>query len=258
MTLELGFRILCTVAAQGSVTSAQLADGLAIAEADLAFVVDELLNCGLLMRTHDAEPTAFGTTRLSTGPRLHTLGTVLRQSFPLPTVAWAQMRALADTTRETVTLNSYVPALGAAMCVAVASCDNSFQYGFEAGEVIPLHADARGWAILAHLPDAVAGALMKRELETGTEAAAAARKQIQAELPRLRQDAIHVSRGQVTPGAVSIVAPIVGQDFYPSSIVLTVPDFRFDDSAAHDLNGLVRGHARRIHEALQDLRSDWP
>src|SRR5690606_16186050 len=158
-------------------------------------------------------------------------------------------------TGEAVTLNVYSRGLRRGVCMAVQESDAHFQYAIEAGETKLLHAGASGKAILAFLPDDEREAVLgDGQLSAVTPRTTCDLAALRTELQAIRDQGHAVTHGERVPGAVGIGVPITTPEQQPGSLVLTVPEYRFDETHMTRLVALAKEHAHALDNLFQSLR----
>ena len=120
------------------------------------------------------------------------------------------------------------------------------------GQRSPMHATASGKVILAHLSGhEVDQYLSSVELVALTPKTITDRKTFQRELEQVRSSGIAHNREELTDQIVAIAAPIF--DLYGivvASIVVSMPDIRFNDDKEILIERLVKEAARTISQKL--------
>lgn len=162
------------------------------------------------------------------------------------------MRKLADELGETVTLNAYSKEYGTGVCVAIEECDKPLQYALEVGEIKPLHAGASGKALLAFLPDAECERILEiNGLPRLTPHTTVRRRKLDAELRATRTQGWVASFGERLAGAVGIGAPVFNVSGHVvASMVVTIPEQRFDQSQLNDYAHSLRVGAGQLSQIL--------
>lgn len=163
-------------------------------------IIAQLAEWGALERLVD--------NRYRVGMRLWNIGILAPQQRNIREAALPSLYDLYTATNETVQL--VVPQGLQALCIDKVFGPKSAPTATEVGGKLPLYATAVGKCILAHsqqqlLQDVVAAGLERRTPYTVTQPA-----RLVAELKQARRDGVAYSREEMTLGAVSVAAPILG------------------------------------------------
>lgn len=151
-------------------------------------------------------------------------------------IALPALHTLVEATGETALLALYDPPRREMLLAATVDSPHPIRQIRQVGEWLPVTAGATGLAILASLPEAERRAILAAPLpaltpQTITDPAAVART-----LANIRAQGYALTRGERTPGAVGIAAPIFGAaDRAIGSVGITLPEQRFqpDDERRH-------------------------
>lgn len=173
----------------------------------------------------------------------------------MPTVALPALHALVEATGETALLALYDPSRRAMLLAATVDSPHPIRQIRQVGEWLPVTAGATGLAILAALPEIEQRAILAAPLpaltpQTVTDPAAVART-----LAVIRARGYALTRGERTPGAVGIAAPLVGAaGRVIGSVGITLPEQRCrpEDEARHA--GAVIAAARAVAALLGGAR----
>lgn len=224
----------------------QIAQALELSATQAARILDALLQQSLLERND---------SRFALGPGALALAVRLRGHFTLEKLARPIMLSLVQQTGEAVTLNVYSRGLRRGVCMAVQESDAHFQYAIEAGEIKPLHAGASGKTILAFLSDDEREAVLgDGHLAAVTPCTTCDVTALRMELQVIRDQGHAVTHGERVPGAVGIGVPVTTPEQKPGSLVLTVPEYRFEEAHMARLVALAKEHAHALDELFRSLR----
>lgn len=232
-------RVLCHVLNHpGSAADALAAQKMGLSLAAMERCVRELVKAGMLMpgSTSPFEDTAGD---FEPGPLALMLLASVQDNYPIARVASPVLRALAAATGERVVLNAYVPSLRAAVCVAMQPGTQPLQYHVDVGEVKSLHAGASGKAVLAQLSDAEVDACLAIPLRKVTPLTTVDIPTLRREVEEIRRAGFAVSKGQRIEGAVGLAAVVVMPGGAPGSLVITVPEHRFNDAMLPSLRAQI-------------------
>lgn len=164
----------------------------------------------------------------------------------------AAMRQLVEETGETVCVSMIDRRSVSLVVVAVEEPRRPLSYRLLPGEASPLHAGASGKAALAALSAEEARQLLAdHELVPLTAATVVDIETLHAQLGDIRREGFAISHGERLTGAVGLAVPLRSRDgFGFGSLLLTIPEFRFEGDAASELARVVVGYARRIEDFL--------
>lgn len=223
-----------------------IAEALGLSMARTMKILDDLMLQTMLDRSN---------CQYVPGPGALAMASRLRKHFTLEKLARPFMRSLVQQTGEAATLNVYAPSLQRGVCMVVQESSAIFQYAIETGEVKPLHAGASGKAILAFLPEAdreaiIASTSLPKVTPRTTHDASALR----AELQVVSAQGYVLTRGERVQGAVGIGVPVVTPEQLPGSLVLTIPEYRFNEADATRLIALVKEHAHALNDLFRSTR----
>ncbi len=165
-------------------------------------------------------------------------------------VALPALHALVEATGETALLALYDPPRREMLLAATVDSPHPIRQIRQVGEWLPVTAGATGLAILASLPEDERHALLAAPLpaltpQTITDPAAVART-----LAEIRAQGYALTRGERTPGAVGIAAPLVGAGGRAiGSVGITLPEQRFQshDEPKHAAHVIAAARAVTDH-----------
>lgn len=223
----------------------ELSASLKIPVATLHRLLSALVRHGMLKRSRDGG-------RYQIGPELYRLALKLSSSPGIQHAALPIMQELVTECDENAFLGLYDASRLEMMFVAGVKSNHPLSYAQPLHEWIPVYAGASGLAIMAHLPESE-----RREIARRTGLAPVTRNTITdpellgKELARVRQRGYALARGQRNLGTVGLAAPIWGPDGRViGSLILAMPESRFDRRAEKRLAELVVRHARQLTERI--------
>lgn len=236
--------------AQRGETLADVAARAGLALPTLRRQVGRLIHDGWIARPGDAGAAPGAEACFTPGATALAVAELVKSSFPLADLAMPHMRRLVEATGESVVLNVYDPGEDVAICVAVCESRDPLQYSLEVGEAKSLHAGASGKAILASLPPARRKIILSRPLKAVTDRTETDGGKVEQELDAVRAAGYVVSHGQRIPGAVGIAASLAVAQGIPASLVITIPEHRFNAAHQERLVAALVAEARRLEDAL--------
>ncbi|QSW97678.1 IclR family transcriptional regulator [Haloterrigena alkaliphila] len=167
-----------------------------------------------------------GEYRLS--HRFLSMGSRIKHRNNLFQVSEPKLRELATETGELVTL--VVEEAGQSVILHKESGERSLELGIYSGMIIPLHSNATGKAILAHLPDDRIETIVDTHgLERLTAETITDRKVLYAELEAVRERGYAVDWDQQVKGMGLIGAPIEIDDRLQGAVGVACPTGRMKD-----------------------------
>ncbi|MGI8857879.1 MAG: IclR family transcriptional regulator [Thermomicrobiales bacterium] len=191
------------------------------------------------------------TSRYSLGFGFLRLAWKAADHHPVREVALPWMKRLVDATGETALLALYDPARQEMLLAATIDSPHPIRQMRQVAEWLPVTAGATGRAILAFLPEAEQGAILARPLVTMTDRTIVAPDLLPSVLEQVRRHGYAVSKGERTPGAVGIAAPIHGTDGrVVGSVGITLPEQRFGPDDERRQAAFVTEAARTITAQL--------
>lgn len=207
----------------------------------------DLLKAGLL--TLDATYRFTSERRIfQPGPRALQLTAAVAANYPITRIADPVLRELANATGERAVLNAYVPSLKAVVCVAMQQGPCPLQYDVEVGEVKALHAGASGKVVLARLSLSEIETILASRLERVTDNTEINVVSLRAELEVIQQQGYALSRGQRIEGAIGIAASLSMPGGAPGSLVLTIPEHRFQEDSVTLISAKIIESARKLEQ----------
>lgn len=196
-TLERGLRVLgCFDEDTPELGVAQLAQTLELAPAIISRLVTTLAKMGYLVQ----HPS---TKKYRLGLGAYLLGLQARPDVHLQQLARPVMERLWSDTGETVSLNVIHAATGQGMCIDSIDSRASIKLTTRIGSVRPLHRGATRKVLLAFLPPDDQARYL-----AALDVTANARRQLETDLTRIREQGYAYSEGEIDDGAYAIAAPI--------------------------------------------------
>jgi IclR family acetate operon transcriptional repressor len=210
----------------------KMAQQLKLSSVVIERYLSELLQAGLL--TADSASRFRPERRVfQPGPLALQMAAAVAANYPVARIAAPVLRELADATGERAVLNVYVPSLKSVVCVAMQQGSHPLQYDVDVGEVKALHAGASGKVVLARLSPSEIKTVLESTLEQVTDRTDINAASISLEIDEIRRQGYAVSRGQRIHGAVGVATSLLMPGGLPGSLVLTIPEYRFqEDSSA--------------------------
>ncbi len=183
-----------------SLTEVATRSGLPISTARR--LITELRNWGGLERLADG--------RYRIGMRLWTIGALAPQQRGLREAALPSMHDLFQATQENIQLT--VPEGAQALCIEKISSTGAVPTLTHIGGRLPLHATGVGKAILAFSPKEFLGSVVEAGLARMTRHTITEPGRLAAALAEVRKTGVAYCYEEMTLGAVSVAAPILGLD----------------------------------------------
>jgi IclR family transcriptional regulator, acetate operon repressor len=222
----------------------EIAKSVGMPPSTLHRVLAHLQEGGLVQQ--DAE-----TDRYSLGLGFLRLTWKVADRHPVREVALPWMQQLVDATGETALLALYDPVRQEMLLAATIDSPHPIRQMRQVAEWLPVTAGATGRAILAFLPEAERRAILARPLIAMTTRTIIDPDLLPPVLERVRRQGYAVSKGERTPGAVGIAAPIHGTGGrVVGSVGITLPEQRFGRDDERRQAALVMEAARAITERL--------
>jgi DNA-binding IclR family transcriptional regulator len=230
---------------EGDAAVAQVAERLKLPTSTTHRLLGLLVNTGLAERA--ARP---GTYRV--GLEFLRLGGLVVSRTEVTTVAEGFMQQVAEATGETCILNLYVPSEQKALIAKVIHGRHPLRYEAQLYGVSSLCFGATGRGLLAFLPDDVIHrVLAKQEVSPITGRALSNARVVRRELRQIKERGYAISRGQRTPGAVGLAAPVFkGAAVVVGSLCITMPETRFVQSEEPRLARVLVEQASKLSATL--------
>ncbi|WP_414833906.1 IclR family transcriptional regulator [Afifella sp. YEN Y35] len=182
------------------------------------------------------------------GNAILVLGTSASSQIDLVKLANPILEDLGLKTNETVQLR--LRDKSEALCIAKYEPSRDLRVHAVVGRRRPLYAGSSK-AIMAYLPEDERESVLPHELKAFTGNTITDRSRLFAELDRIRQTRICISRGEVSDQLVAVSAPVFSADGSVfASINIAAPAFRTDDTDIERFIRLVSEAAGRISEGL--------
>jgi DNA-binding IclR family transcriptional regulator len=172
--------------------------------------------------------------RYHTTLRLAALGRQAIAHHPLPRLAAPSVAALAAQT--TLTAHLWIPSYTDVVCILHAEPDGPLPQP-HLGELAPAHASAPGKALLAHRT-AWRDSILTRPLERHTERTLTDRRDLSAELDRVRARGHATDAGEHDPHHLAVAAPVFLADDAIAALATTLAG---DGHGPFDLDALAAG-----------------
>jgi DNA-binding IclR family transcriptional regulator len=150
------------------------------------------------------------------------------------------LRRVATDTDETVLLTLFEN--DAAVYIDKIESRQPLRTSSHIGATAPFHSGAAGKSILAFLPNDVAQRLLgSGRLHVFTEHTITNRRELAAELARIRAQGYAISMEEINPGVVGIGVPLLAPDHLPfGAISVTCPTSRFSRQREEDIVRFLR------------------
>ena len=210
---------------EGDAAVAQVAERMKLPTSTTHRLLGLLVNTGLAER--GARP---GTYRV--GLEFLRLGGLVVSRTEVTAVAHDFMQRIAEVTGETCILNLYVPSEQKAMIAKVIYGHHPLRYEQELYKMGSLVYGALGRGILAFLPeDAIDQVLARHEVSPISGRPLSDTRAVRRDLTVIKERGYALSKGQRTPGAVGLAAPVFkGAGVVVGSLCITLPETRFVES----------------------------
>ena len=189
------------------------------------------------------------------GAEFHRLGLQLSSRFPIRSVGIPIMQDLVAACKETALLGLYDSSRLEMLFIASVNSPYPLRYVMRLNEWIPVYAGASGMAIMAFLPESERRAIIQRGLKPITRNTITNAEVLEKELDQVRLRGWARSNGHRNLGTIAFGAPIWGPEGRViGSLLLTLPEARFDPRSERTLVRQVVHHASRITERLGGRR----
>lgn len=222
----------------------EIAKGVAMHPSTLFRVLSHLQAGGLIQQDPETSRYSLGLGFLRLAWKVADRNSVRELALP-----W--LKELVHATEETSLLALYDPSRQEMMFAATVDSPHPIRQVRQIAEWLPVTAGATGLAILAFLSDAEQRAILGRPLPTITPQTTTDRATLEQALTRVRQQGYALTRGERTPGAVGVGAPIFGPTGRViGSVGITLPEQRFRPEDERQQAERVIGSARKITEQL--------
>lgn len=210
---------------EGDVSVAKVAEEANLPTSTTHRLLGLLVNAGLAQRGDRT-----GTYRV--GLEFLRLGGLVFSRTQVMAVAEGFMQRIAEATGETCALSLYVPSEQKGMIAKVVHGSHPLRYEAELFKVSSLCFGATGRGVLAFLPDDVIDRILARhEISPMTGRPLADKRVVRRELGEIKRRGYAISRGQRTPGAVGLAAPVFkGVGGVVGALCITMPEMRYLES----------------------------
>lgn len=184
------------------------------------------------------------------------LGDRARASLDLPGIVDAELRALAQATRELVLFAVAEPALGTALYIAAVDSPQRLRVTAELGTRVPLTAGATARSLLAFAPEALIDQVLARPREPLADGTLLDEAEIRRRLALIRANGWGISWQETFDGAWALGAPVLdGEGHALASIGVAAPVNRHSEATeAATRQALLR----TVAHAGERLRSPAP
>jgi IclR family acetate operon transcriptional repressor len=227
----------------------EIAKGAAMHPSTLYRILSHLQEDGLVQQDPQTERYSLGLGFLRLAWKAADHSSVREVALP-------HLKSLVDATGETALLALYDPLRHEMLIAATVDSPHPIRQMRPIGEWLPITAGATGLAILAFLPETEQRALLAQPLPAITPHTITDPTTLTQSLAQIVRQGYAITRGERTPGAVGIGAPVFGHG--PTaigSVGITLPEQRFrpDDemrqaesviAAARAITGHLSGSAR--------------
>jgi DNA-binding IclR family transcriptional regulator len=193
---------------------------------------------------------AGGHGRYHLGYRTYFWGLLSRRHNNLATLARPMMEQLRDSSGEEVSL--YIVTGNHRTCLERVASKHAIAMTGSIGGRLPLHAGASGRVLLAYMPpDRQEQVLESTGLDRFTEHTLTDPDRLRAELRKIREQGVGISREEREPGAYSVVAPIRDADGQVvASLTIAGPLYRLSDGCLGEHIADVKRTAAAISNKL--------
>lgn len=185
-----------------------------------------------------------GTRRYVPGTELIRIAGLIAGRTSLPALVRPALERLRDETGETAIFALYLPAQGAMTYAACADSRHALRYRIDLFAQSSLVWGAAGLAILAWLPEERRAEIVAAAGPSPTTGRPVDRASLSDRLALIRARGYAVSEAEKLPDSIGIAAPLAMRPGAPAgSIVLTIPEMRFDRAMTERYGAAVRAAA---------------
>jgi len=180
------------------------------------------------------------------GPKLMMLGKIYERTNALVSVARPILRELASLTGESASL--FIIEGAKRLCMARAEGPSPIRYTITEGESLELYAGAGGKALLAYASEELRRQVLNsRVLERFTSSTIVVRDRLEEELEVIRRQGFAVSKGERTPEAAAMAAPVFDNESKVCA-VLTIagPVQRFSAERCQEMLISLQASTRKL------------
>ena len=195
------------------------------------------------LAAHGLVARARGGRAYSPGGGLVALAATVMRRVDLPGIAAQAMERLRTLTSETVSL--YVHDAQLRVCVAVVDGLHAMRWVVQVGDRQPLYVGLTGKAILAHLPEADAEAVLDAAEHEGLD-----RARIESQLARVRATGYLADVDDRVRGVGGLSVPIFDTSGVAAALTISGPSDRFSKQEAERTAPAVLEESAAISAAL--------
>lgn len=189
--------------------------------------------------------------RYSTGPEFYRLAALVVAKVDIATMAMPFLHELVLRFNETTLLAMHMPVQRAMMFIAREDGSQALQYRIDLHSPLSLVWGASGKALLAFLDDATIEKTIASEGPGPVSGLPLPdRKEILAELARIRRQGYAVSEAEKLPGARGVAVPVFNTKGAVGSLCLTSPKERVPHSSIDDIARHLGIAARELSRRL--------
>jgi DNA-binding IclR family transcriptional regulator len=202
--------------------------------------------------------TGRGYLALVPGPNTYQLGEALfallrqgREGLDIVGLARPILEKLTAATNESSSLNLYRGNEVERVCGV--DSPQGLTYRMTIGARYPLYSSSGGKAVLAALPKKECERYLARvRLARHTEATVKSVADLRRELARVASEGVAYSRGEHTPGIVTVAAVVRRADGYPlGALTVVAPSVRFDQRLQAICERAIKAAAAALERELQ-------
>jgi len=222
-TLALGpvtrsIKLLQYLGEQGHTTIKEASAALALAPSTVHRLLDLLSKENIV--EHDQSDRSYRI-----GPELFRLAAKVYERYDVCALSMPVLTEIVTSCNETCLLGLYLPVAGKMTFAAKVDSSRVLRYQIPLNTQISVLWGASGRSILAFLPKEHVDRIYQQEGPSpATGEALPSRQKLEKELTEIRANGIALTRGQKTPGAVGIGAPIfAASGNVVGSLAVTVP-----------------------------------
>jgi IclR family KDG regulon transcriptional repressor len=225
-------------------TEADLRRNLGMPSSSLNRILRGLERAGYVLRD-DAGAYRLGIGAVRLGDRA-------RASLDLPGLVDAELRALAQATRELVLFAVAEPALGTALYMAAVDSPQRLRVTAELGTRVPLTAGATARSLLAFAPEALVHQVLARPREPRAEGTLLDEAVLRNRLAEIRANGWGMSWQETFDGAWALAAPILDEEGHAlASIGVAAPISRYSEDTEQSTRRVLLGTVARASERLR-------
>jgi IclR family acetate operon transcriptional repressor len=183
------------------------------------------------------------------GPSAIVLGSVALRSNDLRSASRAELESLAQTTRETATLE--VLSDGEVLVLDEVAGGHLLGVSSSIGTTWAVHATSTGKMLMAHLPEADLEPMLQGTLTHFTDKTLTAPKELRQAFERIREQGFAVAVEELEEGFVDISAPVRNHDGRVVAVIgISGPVTRLTHARVPGVAALLMEAAHRISQRL--------